>query len=346
MHIVCLICDAISTAYLGPYGAEWVETPHLNRLACDGVVFDHCYSPCGVASLSDRIQAVVAGASLIPIRETDDPGEDSLRVALSNAHERIADPSMECCGVCVELNLRDAGWRPSSALLEKYLEDREPVDPAGRLVGWLDKDVTEDQIDALRDTYSARMEELDARLGEFLCRLRDRGLYEESLILFTAREGWPLGEHGMIGPAAPWAHEERDHVPLIVKYPGCRPASRCGALVTTLDVPPTVRAALERNAAPPRDANVREVNQPRNLMDLRSGNVDGCREAVFTGFETIEVAIRTHDWKLIVPLGDAAQPRTRMLFRKPMDRWEFNDLTPVHPDVADDLEQRIRSALG
>ena len=33
--------------------------------------------------------------------------------------------------------------------------------------------VSDDEIDSLRDTYTARVEELDARMGEFLDRLRE-----------------------------------------------------------------------------------------------------------------------------------------------------------------------------
>lgn len=42
-HVVVLSFDHWHLGYIGCYGNDWVETPHLDRLAMEGVVFDHCY---------------------------------------------------------------------------------------------------------------------------------------------------------------------------------------------------------------------------------------------------------------------------------------------------------------
>jgi len=40
MKILCLNLTGLHLGYLGCYGNEWIETPHLDRLAAEGVVFD------------------------------------------------------------------------------------------------------------------------------------------------------------------------------------------------------------------------------------------------------------------------------------------------------------------
>jgi hypothetical protein len=40
MKILCLHAAGLHAGYLGCYGNEWVATPHLDRLAAEGVVFD------------------------------------------------------------------------------------------------------------------------------------------------------------------------------------------------------------------------------------------------------------------------------------------------------------------
>src|SRR2546421_3933934 len=40
MKILCINVAGLHLGYLGCYGNEWVETPHLDRLAAEGVVFD------------------------------------------------------------------------------------------------------------------------------------------------------------------------------------------------------------------------------------------------------------------------------------------------------------------
>ncbi len=37
---ICLIVDLLHCGYLGPYGNTWVQTPALNRLACEAALFD------------------------------------------------------------------------------------------------------------------------------------------------------------------------------------------------------------------------------------------------------------------------------------------------------------------
>lgn len=41
MNVVVIACNSLHLGFLGPYGNPWIETPHLDRLAAEGVVFDH-----------------------------------------------------------------------------------------------------------------------------------------------------------------------------------------------------------------------------------------------------------------------------------------------------------------
>src|SRR5215208_5054063 len=41
MNVVVLVCNSFHLGFLGAYGNGWIETPNLDRLAAEGVVFDH-----------------------------------------------------------------------------------------------------------------------------------------------------------------------------------------------------------------------------------------------------------------------------------------------------------------
>ncbi len=41
-NAIVIVVEGLRPEYLGPYGNAWVFTPHLNRLAAEGFVFDHC----------------------------------------------------------------------------------------------------------------------------------------------------------------------------------------------------------------------------------------------------------------------------------------------------------------
>ncbi|MHC5537256.1 sulfatase family protein [Singulisphaera rosea] len=41
MNVIVVVCNSLHLGFLGTYGNGWIETPHLDRLAAEGVVFDH-----------------------------------------------------------------------------------------------------------------------------------------------------------------------------------------------------------------------------------------------------------------------------------------------------------------
>src|SRR5262249_37834992 len=41
MNVIVVACNGLHLGFLGAYGNAWIETPHLDRLASEGIVFDH-----------------------------------------------------------------------------------------------------------------------------------------------------------------------------------------------------------------------------------------------------------------------------------------------------------------
>ena len=41
MNVITIVCNSLHLGFLGAYGNAWIETPSLDRLASEGVVFDH-----------------------------------------------------------------------------------------------------------------------------------------------------------------------------------------------------------------------------------------------------------------------------------------------------------------
>jgi arylsulfatase A-like enzyme len=44
MNVIVIVCNSLHLGFLGPYGNSWVDTPNLDRLASEGVVFDHHFA--------------------------------------------------------------------------------------------------------------------------------------------------------------------------------------------------------------------------------------------------------------------------------------------------------------
>ena len=90
------------------------------------------------------------------------------------------------------------------------------------------------------NAYSYEIEFMDAEVGRFLQGLRDRGLYDDSVIVFTADHGEEFYEHGG------WWHglslyDEQIAVPLLIKLPGNEYGGNKNAFIARhVDLAPTL----------------------------------------------------------------------------------------------------------
>lgn len=107
--------------------------------------------------------------------------------------------------------------------------------------------VTEDEILRARASYWALVSRMDVMIGQILSALKDNGLDENTLIMYTSDHGDMLGEHGLW-----WKHvfyEESVRVPLIISWQGVIPAGqRNDRVVSALD---GTASLLDAAGAPP-----------------------------------------------------------------------------------------------
>ncbi len=252
---------------------------------------------------------------------------------LRSAADWLAEPADQGRLLWIDVGLAPSGSAPDEGFLAHYLEEKTPIDLLGEARGVVEDSISVDDLDAMRDTYAARIAQLDQDLGLFFDELRSREIWEEALVVFSADEGWPLGEHDFVGFARCWIHNERDHVPLLIKMPGGAAGGRSPSLVTPADIGPTIEEALgfEPN----------ESLDQRSLVPILLGEPTGAREYIVSGLNDEEYAIRTTPWKLILPVANRSDERPRQLYSKPEDRFEVNDLEPQKSDIADHLELQI-----
>ena len=110
-----------------------------------------------------------------------------------------------------------------------------------------DGEIGRDELRYINDMYDAEVAAADELLGAFFDDLEQRGLFENSIVVFTSDHGEVLGNHGWIGHGQTW--EEALKVPLIVRFPGGQWAASHDAPVQHVDLVPTLLSAL--GAAPP-----------------------------------------------------------------------------------------------
>ena len=165
-----------------------------------------------------------------------------------------------------------------------------------------------------RGLYGDVIEELDWSVGEILKTLKEMGLDERTLVVFTSDNGpWFLdnGRGGSAGPLRGYkfqSYEGGMRVPCIMRWPGQIPAeTRCSEVVGTIDLLPTIATIAQ--AEMPTD----RVIDGKSIWNLMSGQ-PGARsphDAFFYCGQTGPEAIRCGKWKLrrqgSVPLEEASE---------------------------------------
>ena len=87
--------------------------------------------------------------------------------------------------------------------------------------------------------YGDVMMEIDWSIGKILGALRDNGVEENTLVVFTTDHGHFLGHHGLIAKGA-FHYEDLLRLPFLVRYPGQVPAGASSdALQALIDLPET-----------------------------------------------------------------------------------------------------------
>lgn len=117
-----------------------------------------------------------------------------------------------------------------------------------------------------RERYIAEVEHVDRYVGMLIEQLKKRGLYDESLVIFTSDHGESLGEHGRVGHVMNLT-DETIAVPLIIKPPrGTSLASRFDPtrVVRHVDLVPTILEIIGVPGLPGQDglSLLQETEEP------------------------------------------------------------------------------------
>ena len=174
--------------------------------------------------------------------------------------------------------------------------------------------------------YHACITFIDAQIGLILDAVKEAGLWEDTIIVFTSDHGYHLGEHFMWGKVT--LFEVCDRVPLIVRVPGMTKAGAVSeGLVELVDLYPTL-------------AELGDVARPDDLQGvsivplLEDAEAPG-REVAYTVVSRGPVlgrAIRTEEWRY------AAWPDGEELYFLPEDAEERVNLAG-NPEYAPQLEE-------
>ncbi|MCC6767258.1 MAG: sulfatase [Deltaproteobacteria bacterium] len=130
---------------------------------------------------------------------------------------------------------------PPYDLWARELPDAARLARKGLFTHAVPANLSKDERDFVAANYDGQILAMDAALGELVAELKERGRYENALIVVTADHGELLGEHDIVGHGGRMMYEGLLRVPMVVKLPGAsRPKGVVADSVQLVDILPTV----------------------------------------------------------------------------------------------------------
>jgi arylsulfatase A-like enzyme/Flp pilus assembly protein TadD len=268
LNVILITIDTLRADHAGAHGANRANTPALDALAGEGVRFDHCV--CQVPlTLPSHVSLL---SSTYPLyNRVRDNGAFLVPETLQLVSEVLQQRGMDTAAFIGAFVLHSK-WGINQGF--STYSDRFDMGRYGKILLQNEKRADEVLADATRwlgtrgkkrffawihlydphfpynppppfaarypdDPYRGEVEYTDSELGGFINFLKEKGLYDNSLIIVTADHGEGLGEHGETEHGM-FLYEATVHVPLIIRAPRPFARRRVGETTQLVDVAPTV----------------------------------------------------------------------------------------------------------
>ncbi|MFT5506834.1 MAG: arylsulfatase, partial [Gammaproteobacteria bacterium] len=183
----------------------------------------------------------------------------------------------------------------------------------------------------------AQVEMIDDGVGRMLASIEDKGLMDNTIIIFTSDHGEYLGSHGLLhkGPAS---YRNLTELSMIIKGPGIKAGLEIDSLTSHIDLTPTLLELTDSGTIPKLDGI--------SLKPLLDGTADSVRDYTFGEYHPTVMSdlynqtLYQAQWRLTLypfrsDLGE--------LFNLEQDPFELNNLfsDPAMSSIKSELSHRL-----
>ena len=150
--------------------------------------------------------------------------------------------------------------------------------------------------------YYGMISHLDAAIGRVMNTLRERGLLNNTIILFAGDNGLAVGQHGLMGKQNLYEHSV--HIPFILAGPNIPTGEKREALIYLIDIFPTI-------------CDLIKIQQPttiegKSLAPHLAQPTEKIREYLHFAYEGLQRGVRDQQYKLIEYVVDGRHVQTQL----------------------------------
>ena len=365
--IVFITVDTTRADRMGFLGNTHGLTPNLDLIAKQGVVFERAYSQAPLTPVSHatiftgtypQFHTVTDFGHALPVLLPYVP--DILQKAgyhtAAFIGSIILDPNASMGpGFDRGFSYFDAGFHLKRNRNENRYNtvERRAGDVVAHAIDWLNKNRKSPffiwvhlydphapydpppPYDKRADPYEGEIAYADASLGKLFTYLRQRGLYDHTMIAMMSDHGESLGAHGESMHGI-FLYDETIHVPLLFKLPGeVLAGRRVSARVRLVDVAPTLLSMLSLPLPP--------TFQGESLVPFMKGSQKGADD--LPAYSETDYPRRAFGWSALRSLRAGkylfVQAPKRELYNQSQDKSAAHNLVASSPAVASTLQAQV-----
>ncbi len=400
-NIIVILADDLGYGDISSFGAQGIQTPHIDQLAADGLKLTQFYAAAPVCTPSR--------AGLLT-------GRLAARMGIKHVFMYDAPDGMPQSEITIPEQLKQAGYHTgmvgkwhlghverymplnqgfdefygvpySNDMANFFFYENEEMIPEPIDQRYLTKRYTEKAVDYIErhadqpfflylahsmphvpiyvspefegsselGLYGDVVQELDWSTGQVVEKLKELGLLENTLLIFTSDNGpWLVmgdegGSAGSLRDGKGTAFEGGQLVPTVAHWPARIAPGRVVATPTSmLDLMPTFSALAGVSLPDDRTIDGSDISAV-----LTGGVEDSARQFFYNSATNYKViALRDGDWKVKLPrkgyprfleplLGFSHYAHGSLLFNLKLDSSEENNVAEQYPERVEQLQKLI-----
>lgn len=191
--------------------------------------------------------------------------------------------------------------------------------------------------------YYACMTGVDEQVGRIIRQLKEQGLFDNTIVVFTSDHGDCMGMHNHIGKDI--YYEEAMRIPLMISWPEKIAPRRDSTLtIAFADLYPSLLSLMGFKDEIPAEVQTFDLSasilSPENTQEVVQPYYYVVPENLTTGYR----GLRTKKYTFVVHATNA-QTDEWLLFDREQDPFQLNNIAPDQPELIKQFSSRLKDWL-
>lgn len=196
--------------------------------------------------------------------------------------------------------------------------------------------------------YYACITGVDEQFGRIIQELKDRDLFDNTIVVFVSDHGDAMGMHGVVGKNV--FYEEAMRVPFMIAWGNeLKPRQDNDLMISLEDFCPTILSMMGFADKIPASVQTRDLSRqvmgskedmPTSQMYMQYSNVNETGKNVTTGAR----GLRTKQYTYAVRYKDG-KVTEEFLFDREKDPYQMNNIAKANPDVVQNLKIQMKTRM-